>query len=522
METRRPSRRSQDMPPMTSQPYATRHRHGRTQRRDGELYRAGTSPFNTHNGPHGDGAGGASTRPRAGMDARFVIALVAIIAIIAAIAIGVFSCTSKTNAAQEPLEVTDGSPASANSSQTLVLNDAVRGDAPVSGVPERFRDCEETVDENGIVHGTTPDGIRYTVLGRGELAQSPDRVTLCAIGDQLVTEYVLPFADAYAGKTGDGEYDFTPWYREVKPFIQEHDLRFVNQETVMVSEEKGYSYSGYPTFNSPESAAASVADTGFNLVNFATNHTYDLGTFGIEASHEVWDRYPQLLVGGSYLTQEDRETVHMIERNGLTFAFLAYTYGDNAFSDASQMPNSYYSCAFDKDAIAADVQRAQKVADAVIVAMHWGTEYVNEPNEQQVEYARFLADLDVDLVLGTHCHTIQPVEYVTGETGNTVPVVYGLSDFISCWTITDTIISGIFTCDFVPQEDGSIAVENLEWHPTIEWDDGSGQPYVRLLADMDEATTNANTRTPDVGDDYTYLRDLTNEVIGDDATIVWE
>lgn len=459
-------------------------------------------------------------RTRAGAN-PILVAVLAIAAIaVIGIGVGVVSLSQKANDAQEPLAIC-GSPAE-TTEQTLVLNDAVRGEAPASGVPERFLNCEETTDENGIVHGTTPEGINYTVVGRGELAQNSDRVTLCAIGDQLVTEYALPFADAYAGKTGDGAYDFTPWYREVAPFIQEHDLRFVNQETVMVDESKGYSYSGYPTFNSPESAAEAIVDTGFNLVNFATNHTYDLGTFGIEESHEVWDRYPQLLVGGSYLTQEDRETVHMIERNGMTFAFLAYTYGDNAFSNPSQMPNSYYSCTFDKDAIEADVKRAQQVADAVIVAMHWGTEYVNEPNDQQVDYAKFLADLDVDLVLGTHCHTIQPVEYVTGDSGNTIPVVYGLSDFISCWTITDTIISGIFSCDFVAQDDGSVTVENLEWHPTIEWDDGSGEPYVRMLANMNKKETNANTRTPDVADDYTYLRDLTNEVIGDDATIVWK
>ena len=511
VETRRPSRRSHHTPSATTRPHAAKRRS------------SGGSYPGAYTAPRGNGPDGTTARRRASIDPRFIVALVAIVAIIAAIAIGTVSCAQKASNSQEPLAVTDSATTPASSQQTLVLNDAVRGEAPASGVPERFLNCEETTDENGIVHGTTPDGINYTVAGRGELAQNADRVTLCAIGDQLVTEYALPFADAYAGKTGDGKYDFTPWYREVKPFIQEHDLRFVNQETVMVSEDKGYSYSGYPTFNSPESAAASIADTGFNLVNFTTNHTYDLGTFGIEESHKVWSQYPQLLVGGSYLTQEDRETVHMIERNGLTFAFLAYTYGDNAFSDPSQMPNNYYSCAFDKDAIKADVERAQKVADAVIVAMHWGTEYVNEPNEQQAEYAKFLADLDVDLVLGTHCHTIQPVEYVTGDSGNTIPVAYGLSDFISCWTITDTIISGIFTCDFVPQEDGSVAVENLEWHPTIEWDDGSGEPYVRMLANMDETTTNANTRTPDVANDYTYLRDLTNSVIGNDAaTIMWE
>lgn len=460
-------------------------------------------------------------RARAGISPLIIVILAIAVVAVVAVGVGIVSCSQKADSPQEPLTVTDPADSTA-AQQSLVLNDALRGETPVNGAPERFRDCEETVDENGIVHGATPEGIRYTVRGRGELGASSDRVTLCAVGDQLVTEYALPFADAYAGASGDGVYDFTPWYREVKPFIQEHDLRFVNQETVMVSTDKGYSYSGYPTFNSPEAAAESIVDTGFNLVNFATNHTYDLGTFGIETSHEVWSRYPQLLIGGSYLTQEERETVHMIERNGLTFAFLSYTYGDNAFSDPSQMPNSYYSCAFDKTAIEADVRRAQQVADVVIVGMHWGTEYVNEPNAQQVEYAQFLADLDVDLVLGTHCHTIQPVDYVTGSSGNTIPVVYGLSDFISCWTITDTIISGIFSCDFVPQEDGSVTVENLEWHPTIEWDDGSGQPYVRMLATMDQATTNANTRTPDVADDYTYLRDLTNSVIGEDATVVWE
>lgn len=496
MSSRRPTRRSQGVPSMTSQPYDMRKRR---------------VP-----------AYGSAAPARRRISAWHLLAIGAALVLVAAIVVGVISCSSRQDSSQQPVGATDSS-SSNESGQILVLNDTLRGKAPVDGVPERFRDCEETVDENDIVHGVTPDGIRYTVRGRGELGASPDRVTLCAIGDQLVTEYALPFADAYAGSTGDGRYDFRPWYREVKPFIQEHDLRFVNQETVMVSEDKGYSYSGYPVFNSPESAAQSVADTGFNLVNFATNHTYDLGTFGIEESHKVWAQYPQLLIGGSYLTQEDRETVQLIERNGLTFAFLSYTYGDNAFSDASQMPNSYYSCAFDKAAIEADVKRAKQVADAVIVGMHWGTEYVNEPNDQQVEYAQFLADSDVDLVLGTHCHTIQPVEYVTGESGNTIPVVYGLSDFISCWTITDTIISGIFTCDFVPQESGGVTVENLQWHPTIEWDDGSGQPYVRMLADMDEATTNANTRTPDVGDDYTYLRELTNSVIGDDAaTVVWE
>lgn len=378
----------------------------------------------------------------------------------------------------------------------------------------KLRGATESIDENGIVHGVTLDGIRYTVHGRGLSGAAAGRVTLAAAGDQIGSADALAIADRYAGESGDGAYSFEPWYQEVAPFIQQFDLRYVNQETVMAGNTDGYSYSGYPSFNTPDSAAEALSNAGFNMVNFCTNHTYDMGTYGIERSHEVWARYPQLMIGGSYLTQEDRETVHMIERNGMTFAFLAYTYGDNNYMDPATLPNRHYACPFDKDEIAADVRRAQQVADAVIVSMHWGSEYTTQPNDQQYEYAEFLADLDVDLVLGTHAHIMQPVEYITGESGNTVPVVFGLSDFVSGWTITDCILSGIFTCDFVRGEDGGVVLENPVWHPTIEWSDG-GDVYVRMLENMDDATIDANLRTPDVGNDSAYLRDMVHSLIVD-------
>ena len=384
------------------------------------------------------------------------------------------------------------------------VNDrSLSADSSATQLPSKLAGSVETVDSNGIVHGTTPDGINYTVLGRGVDAAAADKVTLCAVGDQLATSMSFPVAAQYAAEEGAGDYDFYPFYQEIAPFIQSFDLRYINQETVMAGADAGYS--GYPVFNSPDNMAATIAKVGFNLVNFTTNHTYDMGLAGVERSHQVWDQYPQLLIGGSYLTQEDRETVHMIERNGMTFAFLAYCYGDNNYGfGTDNMPNPYYACQFDKGLMAQDIARAKKVADAVIVSMHWGDEYSNVPNSEQYDYAAFLADQGVDLVIGTHAHAVQPVKYITGESGNTIPVVFGLSDIVSGWTITDTIFSGIFTCEFTRGTDGKITVGNLDWYPTIEWSDG-GDVYVRMLKDMDEATTDENTRTPDVGDDYNYL-----------------
>ena len=401
----------------------------------------------------------------------------------------------------------------AGGSSSSSANDSLTG---ITDSSAALKGAVETIDENGIVHGTTADGVKYTVRGRGTSGLSSDKVTLAAVGDQIGTDNSLPLARNYAG--GDG-YDFSPFYRDVAPLVQQSDLRYINQETVMAGNEDGYSYTGYPVFNTPDAAAAAIVANGFNMVNFATNHSYDLGTFGIEQSHEVWQRYPELTVAGSYLTQDARDTVQLIERNGMTFAFLAYTYGDNSYADAASMPNSYYCCAFDKQAIETDVRRAQSVADAVIVSMHWGSEYTSEPNEQQYDYARFLADLDVDLVIGTHAHIMQPVKYITGASGNTVPVVFGLGDFISGWTLTDTILSGLFTCEFTKNADGDVEVGNLLWYPLIEWSDG-GDVYVRLLKDMDDATIDANTRTDDVYNDSTYLRQKI-ESVGMEIPVVW-
>ncbi|MDO4183291.1 MAG: CapA family protein [Coriobacteriia bacterium] len=381
----------------------------------------------------------------------------------------------------------------------------------------------EQTDEHGVVYGTTPAGINYAVRGRGEAAAQADKVTLAACGDQIVSANALGIAARNFAETGNGDgYDFSFWYQETTPFVSKYDLRFINPETVTCNTAER-APTGWPAFISPDSAVDNLAAQGYNVFNFASNHIYDYGVDAIIRTHEQeFSKYPGITVVGSYLSEESAETVHMIERNGINFAFLAYTFADNTyFQDYTAMPNYYLNRPFDYDTINADVARAKQVADVVIVGMHWGTEYVSEPNSQQYEWAEYLADMGVDLVLGTHAHIMQPVQYITGPaSGHVVPVVFGLSDFVSGWTITDTILSGIFTCDFVPQADGTVAVKNPAWNPTIEWSDGSTSPYVRLLANMSADEINANTRTPDVSDDFAYLYDMIHNLITE-IPIAW-
>lgn len=228
-------------------------------------------------------------------------------------------------------------------------------------------------------------------------------------------------------------------------------------------------------FNAPDEAIDALHEVGFNLVNFCSNHVYDQGEAGVLRTHELFEQYrDQMMVLGSFTSQEERDATHMIECNGMRFAFLSYTYGCNFNgSDPANFPNDYMLCGFDTEVMEREIRQAQGLADAVIVVMHWGSEYVYEPNDQQWDYAQFLADLDVDLVLGTHAHVMQPARIVTGANGN-------------------------------------VEVSNLLWTPTVEWSDG-GDVYVRFLKDMSPAEVNSSTCVDDVpgGDYYQHYVDLT-------------
>ena len=430
--------------------------------------------------------------------------IIAIVCLVAVLGVGGFIVLSS-----QPAQTTPSA-----SSQTFSEQTADASSATAATHANKLDGATETTDANGVVHGTTAAGVNYVVYGRGETTGDISKVTFSAVGDSLGTDNNLPIARNYGG----GDYDFTPFYQEIGPVVQKYDLRFINQETAMAGTDDGRSYSGYPIFNSPDSMLDAIAAEKFNIVNFGSNHTWDMGSYGIERTQSLFAAYPEIMLVGSYDSEESRETVHMIERNGTTFAVLSYVYGDNSYAEEDDFPNTYYSCPFNKDRMQAEIERAQQVADAVIVYMHWGSEYVSEPNDQQEEYAQFLADLNVDLVIGSHAHITQPARYVEGASGNKTLVVYGLSDFLSGWTLTDTILSGLFTCDFV-WENGSLALENPVWHPLIEWSDG-GDVYIRLLENMTDDEIAENTRTDDVSDDVTYLHDVLNDM-GFEIPIAW-
>ncbi len=383
-------------------------------------------------------------------------------------------------------------------------------------------DATQTASYDTSVSTKLLDEGRHTASGMG-------RMSFSAVGDNLANENLLELADSWAGSTGDGEYDFSPFYTEVAPYVQSQcDVSFINQETTLGGTDQ-FDHSGYPSYNTPDTMADALANVGWRIVNLDTNHTYDTWTSSIEHAQQVWNTKSNLLTIGSYSSEEDRSTIRVVECNGIRLAALAYCYGQNGY-EQSDLPNDYYAVPYDEDKLKSEVAQARKVADVVLVYMHWGTEYSNEANDEQKSIAQVCADNGVDVVIGSHAHVIQPVEWVSRADGGKMLCAYGLGDFVSGYGgYPDCIMSGMLTCDFVRVgEDGDtsadnvgpggIAVENVVWHPLVEHMVGSTD-VVRFVKDYSEDDANANELLATLDDPLDWLKTKTKEVIGDEITI---
>lgn len=242
-------------------------------------------------------------------------------------------------------------------------------------------------------------------------------LSLIMVGDCLIHGAI--YDDA---KTTNGSYDFSKMLELVKPIIQSYDLAFYNQESILGGVELGLS--SYPRFNAPKEVGDAFLDLGFNLVSLANNHTLDKGKEGIYSSLDYWRNKENIMTAGSYSSEENRITPNIMEKNGITYALLAYTTTTNGLNTFKDEP--YLITVYDEELVKADIERLRDKVDLLMVSMHWGEEYTHNPTEEQKIIAEYLASLNVDIIIGHHPHVVQPIDFI----GNTM-VIYSLGNFIA-------------------------------------------------------------------------------------------
>lgn len=282
--------------------------------------------------------------------------------------------------------------------------------------------------------------------------------TIAATGDLLAHEPVVLAARAAAGGHG---YDFRPLFARVRPYLSRADLAICHLETPLSPDDRRITY--YPDFQAPRELAAALPWAGFDTCTTASNHTLDDGPDGVRHTLDLLDAAGVRHVGMARSASEAaRPRIYAV--HGFKVAHLDYTYGLNGRLVPAGQP--WLVQLIDPARILRDARAARAAgAQFVVVSFHWGQEYQSAPTAAQRSIARqLLGSPDVDLILGSHTHVVQPVERINGKYA-----VYGMGNFLarhSACCDQPATFDGVIVDITIAPVGGRLAVTRLTYIPT--------------------------------------------------------
>jgi len=243
-----------------------------------------------------------------------------------------------------------------------------------------------------------------------------------AVGDLLVERPIL-----WDAIQKDQSFLFNELLAPVEHLVQKGDFAYANQETPITGSEYGLGDGNF-IFNNPYELGHTYAETGFNMLQLANNHTLDMNVDGLQRNIDFWkNHYPDILLSGAHTSASDRDEIPIIEKNGISIALISSTYSSNMPVELDYSVNIFPE---NEQQLLNDVARADALADVVAVGMHWGKEY-QQPTEDQENLAQLLAQNGADIIIGHHPHVLQPIEWIDGKNGQQTLVAYSLGNFIS-------------------------------------------------------------------------------------------
>lgn len=237
-------------------------------------------------------------------------------------------------------------------------------------------------------------------------------------------------------------------FDKTKDMIQDADITFCQLETTLCHEGSPQRHARGPERCHPRCARA-IADCGFDVVSFASNHALDFGNEVFIGTIDALKENNLLPVGVGANIDEARKPV-FVEKKGLKVAFLAYN---------SILPKGYWAetrkpgCAplrahtiytqFEEDqpgtpcitttfcfrddlqAMLNDIRKAREEADVVLVSIHWGIHIAPSVlADYQTEAGHAAIDAGADAIFGSHPHILKGIEVYKDK-----PIFYSLANF---------------------------------------------------------------------------------------------
>lgn len=333
------------------------------------------------------------------------------IGIAAVFAAGVLALGGCSKSRYEYLQVEEGKPVQGRQDEELpaIVIGGASGDSDVIVLElETAADtAQESVDQD---RGPEEDG----------------EVTLLFAGDVLLSDHVL---NAYQQSGGIGGVLDDGFQEE----IEAADFFMVNQEFPFSSrgtaaEDKQY------TFRLPPEQVSMFREMGIDAVTLANNHTLDFGRDALLDTCDTLDAAGILRTGAGADLAEAKKPV-VVERKGVKIGILGATRVIPETGWAAGKNHPGMLATYDAGIALEEIRRMRAECDYVVVFVHWGIEREEIPQEYQRTLGRQYIDAGADLVVGSHPHVLQGIEYHQGK-----PIVYSLGNFVFGSSIPKTAL----------------------------------------------------------------------------------
>ena len=368
--------------------------------------------------------------------------------------------------------ITKGSYLTSTEELTLSSDDYARSDVYIDET-DTAGTTESTESETQDITDTTDtpdtDTVRTAQIPANNIPDGTTRLSFIAAGDNIMHSNMID--DAKERASNGEKFNFTDMYKGVADIIKSADIAMVNVETPIAGDE--FAYTGYPNFNTPKDDAFALMDIGFDIVNTANNHMLDQREKGYMNSINFWDSQKNYNNGdimqiGGFKDAADFENIRIYRKDGISIAFLSYTYGTNGMvlPEGSKMVVPI----IDDATVERQIKAARPLADFLFVVMHWGTEDSFTPDPWQRSLAQMMADDGADVIIGMHPHVLQEVKWVVRPDGKKTLLAYSIGNFISGMLGAQNMAGALLGFDIVKTTkngESSVSIENAQVIPVV-------------------------------------------------------
>ena len=315
-------------------------------------------------------------------------------------------------------------------------------------------------------------------------AESPaDPVTLLFSGDIYLSDHVLNAYDKAGGITGVLDDGFRSVIAKADYFAANEEFPFSSRGTA--APDKQY------TFRLPESRLPIMNEIGVDLVTLANNHSLDFGTDALLDTCSALDGAGILHVGAGSNSEEARKPA-IVDVGGIRVGFIGASRVIPVASWTAGASSPGLLTAYDPTLLLQTIEETRPLCDYLVVLIHWGVEREEMPVDHQTSLGRQCIDAGADLVVGSHPHVLQGIEYYNGK-----PIVYSLGNFIFGSSIPRTALL-------------EVSLDQNGSDPELSLIPGtSSAGYTRMLTD-----------SGDREEFYQYIESISFDIsIGDDGVL---